>query len=100
MDIHDILNLVKDTKELIIGTDCISETAAVFRKFWPGATAVIIADTNTWNAAGKEVLRQLKEDGTAAGEPLIFQVPPVLHADYERVTDILSVLKQYEKAVR
>ena len=88
MTLNDILSKVEETDELIIGSGAVSECAGMLKKYWPGCIAFIIADSNTWDAAGKELFSILSDSGIEMAAPLIFPVPPMLHADYEYVETI------------
>ena len=97
MDINDILLLADETEDLIIGKGVIKKTPEIIKKYWPHSTALIIADTNTWAAAGETVHSLLREYNHSQAEPLIFKVPPLLHADYKYTDQIVAELNKYRK---
>ncbi len=70
--IESALQRTTDTKDLIIGENTVARTAEMFRKLFPGSTAVIVADRNTWEVAGKAVLASLEAAGVPHEEPFIF----------------------------
>ncbi len=70
--VESALQRTTDTKDLIIGENTVSRTAEMFRKLFPGMTAVIVADKNTWEVAGKAVLASLEAAGVPHEESFIF----------------------------
>ena len=90
MNLESILKTVKETKELLIENGSISKSANLFKKHWPGSKAMIVADSNTWNVAGKYVFGRMKDSGIPMAEPVIYSVPPMLHADYSHVMEIVA----------
>ena len=50
---------------------------------FPGLKPWLIADGNTWKAAGAEAAKALEAAGVEAFEPYIFPAEPRLHPDYE-----------------
>ena len=43
------------TKLCVLGDNVLKDVPENVKKLWPGKTAVIIADENTWKAAGEKV---------------------------------------------
>ena len=80
------------SKLCILGEGVLSEVPATVKKLWPGREVQLIADENTWDAAGKEVYRFLAEKGIPLAEPKIFPRKPMLHADYEYVQELLPLV--------
>ncbi len=56
----------------MIGPGCVQETAQLFLDLFPGESAIIVADENTWEVAGKDVLLSLRKAGVPYDEPFIF----------------------------
>ena len=69
------------TRLCVLGADMLKEVPTTFRSLWPDGTAVIVADENTWRAAGQSVADFLRETGIPQDEPVIFPAEPRLHAD-------------------
>lgn len=88
MDLKQILSQVQSTDELVIGSGIITSCGKYLRKYWNDNKILIISDTNTWKAAGEQLSRVLSGEGFKLVPPLIFEVPPYLHADYENVENI------------
>ncbi len=89
--IEKALEYTTDTKALEIGTGCISSCAAMFRTLFPGCRAIVIADNNTWKAAGEDVSRCLAEGGVEQDEPYVF-TDPALYAEWTFVDELDAVL--------
>ncbi|MGI5847959.1 MAG: sn-glycerol-1-phosphate dehydrogenase [Candidatus Cryptobacteroides sp.] len=70
--IKQALRYTTDTKRLMIGPGCVRETAQLFLYLFPGESAIIVADENTWKVAGKNVLLSLRKAGVPYDEPFIF----------------------------
>ena len=81
------------SKLCVLGEGVLSEVPNVVNRFWPGKEIILIADENTWNAAGNEVFRLLSESGIPLSQPKIFPINPMLHADYEHVTELVPLVK-------
>ncbi|MBI9102076.1 MAG: sn-glycerol-1-phosphate dehydrogenase [Spirochaetales bacterium] len=90
MNLKEILTSVKDTDDLLIGSGVIENCASLFRKHWPGKNGLIVADSNTWAAGGERLGTLLDGEGIFLLPPLIFGVPPLLHADYTGVELIIN----------
>jgi glycerol-1-phosphate dehydrogenase [NAD(P)+] len=81
------------TKAVVMGVGVLDRTGATFTEYLPGMRAVIVADENTWGAAGPGVQESLRAAGIDLDEPVIFPGKPVLFADDAmvlRVRDILA----------
>jgi glycerol-1-phosphate dehydrogenase [NAD(P)+] len=81
------------TKAVVMGVGVLGQTGPTFAEFLPGKRAIIIADENTWGAAGVGVQESLRAAGVDLDEPVIFPGTPVLFADdamVMRVRDIIA----------
>ena len=90
--IEKALALADTTKSLIIETGAISRIDTVFRNEFGDTEAVLIADTNTFEAAGDLVTKSLESGGIIVQTPYIFPGAPRLHADLETVAELESFL--------
>ena len=90
--IERALQRTTDTKDLIIGPGVVAKTASMFKKLFPGKTAIIIADTNTWEVAGKAVLQSLEEDSVPHVESFVFDDPD-LYAEWKFVESLKAHLE-------
>ena len=89
--IERALQRTTDTKDLVIGPGVVAQTASMFKKLFPGQTAIIIADTNTWEVAGKAVLQSLEDARVPYEEPFIFDDPD-LYAEWKFVEQLKAHL--------
>lgn len=70
--IESALEKTTDTKALIIGVGAMKRTPEMFLQLFPGKTAVIVADQNTWDIAAEEVAGYMGRAGIPMAEPFIF----------------------------
>ncbi len=82
-----------DTKVCVLGSNVLAEVPAVAKQLWPGMQPVIVADENTWAAAGKQVMEYLVQAGLNPAEPFIYPAHPVMHADYKYVPALVEIVK-------
>lgn len=76
-----------DTAVVVVEAGSVDRAGALVGKHLPGR-AVVVADANTWPAAGERVTASLRDAGVEAagdGEPLIVPGEPVVHADEQTV---------------
>lgn len=90
--IEAALQRTTDTKGVIIGKGVVSQTADLFQKLFPGEKAIIVADNNTWEVAGKAVLESLDKAGVPHDESFIF-TDPELYAAWQYVEELDKVLR-------
>ncbi|MBR0393909.1 MAG: sn-glycerol-1-phosphate dehydrogenase [Alistipes sp.] len=93
--VESALQRTTDTKDLIIGAGVVSRTAEMFKKLFPEQKAIIVADLNTWEVAGKAVYASLVEGGVAQEEPFIFTNED-LYAEWQHVESLKARLEQTE----
>ncbi|MBN2302547.1 MAG: sn-glycerol-1-phosphate dehydrogenase [Lentisphaerae bacterium] len=83
----------KETKTFISGPGTLARVPSVLREHFPEVPVIVIADDNTWEAAGEKVDACLNAEGVATLEPLVFPGKPILHSDYEHVAKINKTLQ-------
>ena len=93
--IASALSSASDTKDFIIGAGCIENTPALFKKHFKDAKAVIVADENTFKAAGDHVNRILVDSGVEMPDPYIFPGKPVLLPDYRHIEKLKSFFQNF-----
>lgn len=81
-----------DTKALDTDYGSIDRTGQMFSRLFPGKKATVIADCNTWNAAGRKVMAVLEEDGIEVYEPLII-TDPELYAGWSYLEQVQAYLE-------
>lgn len=90
------------TKAVVMGVGVLPQTGATFVEHLPGKRAVIVADENTWAAAGPGVEASLRDAGVDLDEPIIFPGSPVFFADDAmvlRVRDMLAATDAHAVSV-
>lgn len=73
-----------DTAALEIGIDVLDRVAPMFSEQFPVKRALVVADENTWRAAGEAVYAYLQREGVECDEPFIF-TDSDLHAEWHFV---------------
>jgi len=81
------------TRMCVLGDDVLKDIPAILRQYWPGKTPKIIADANTWAAAGQAVQDILCAAGMAPAEPHIYPAQPMLHGDYRHVVALKPIVR-------
>ena len=61
-----------DTAALEIGVDILDGVGAMLKEQFPDKRAIVVADENTWRAAGEAAQASLKKAGVDCDEPYIF----------------------------
>lgn len=77
------------TAVFVMESGALKDAAQVIKEYFPGKTPWIVADGNTWAAAGEKVAEVLKEAGFTAKEPKIFPAVPQPHP-YESTSQELA----------
>lgn len=90
--IEQALQRARDTKALIIGRGTVCRTAEMFAVLFPGQRAVIVADENTWEVAGKDVQASLDEAGVASEKSYIFPSKD-FYAEWQHIESLRSYLE-------
>lgn len=89
--VEQALTRTTDTKDLYIGRGVVSRTGEMFKKLFPGKKAIIVADNNTWEVAGKYVEASIVAAGIEQHAPHIF-TDPELYAEWRYVEELEEVL--------
>lgn len=95
MDMNKIetaLERARDTKALIIGNGTVCRTAEMFNNLFPGQKAIIIADDNTWEVAGRDAQKSLDDNGISSYEPYIFSSED-FYAEWKHVETLKAHLE-------
>jgi len=95
LSLAEALAAARETRRLEIGTGILSQTPQLFRDVCPGRTAILIADQNTYAAAGGEVQRAFIESATATRAPYLFN-DPGLYAEYRFVEMLEAALRTHD----
>ena len=89
--IEEALAKAADTKALLIGDGAIGSVANMFKDMFPGRRPIVVADTITWEIAGKRVHEIFKAAGLNPAEPHIFRDKDI-HAEWKYIEELDKVL--------
>lgn len=78
----------RTTNSIISGSSALERIPGEVFRLWPEARAFVIADANTWKAAGSRVAGLLASGGVPSSGPFIFPGSPTLHADTGRIAEL------------
>ena len=70
------------TVAFLLSHGALKSVPELLRTYFPGKVPWIIADGNTWKAAGEQVFELLKKEAADPVEPYLFPAEPRLHPDY------------------
>jgi len=94
--IRAALRDASDTRDVRIEAGLFSSAADVFGEIFGYAAAVVVADENTFSAAGEEAQRQLEASGRPMIEPYIFLGHPTLYAEYGNIETLVESLRGHD----
>lgn len=86
--VQSALKNASETKCVLAGSGVLNQVGSVFKEHFADQRALVVADENTFTAAGRAVVDQLKSDGVNVAEPLIFPAKPTLYCDTANVKPI------------
>jgi glycerol-1-phosphate dehydrogenase [NAD(P)+] len=84
------LKVATDTKAFELGQGILGRVPVLFKEYFPGREAIVVADKNTWRVTGAEVFEALQ----AAGVPVrkfLFEEDE-FHADWDHIETLDRVL--------
>ncbi|MBS3933137.1 MAG: sn-glycerol-1-phosphate dehydrogenase [Truepera sp.] len=90
------LHQVSDTRCLRIGAGVLASVTEVLSQCYEQRAAVVVADENTFSAAGKLVNEQLQAAGRTIGAPIIFPGTPPLYADFDHVLVLEEAFRTHD----
>lgn len=97
--ITQALATATDTKEIAFGHDVLGQAGPLFARLFPGKRVIVVADGNTFAAAGQPVVDSLAAAGVEAVEPYIFPGTPTLYAGYENVEILREHIRPLEDTI-
>lgn len=89
------LERARDTKALIIGRAAVARTAEMFDSLFPDCEAVVVADENTWDVAGKDVQQALDLAGIPSRRPYVFPAKD-FYAEWRHVETLEAYMNDME----
>src|SRR5690606_11754254 len=81
------------TKVALVESNALASLGTVFAEQFPGQRAIVVADVNTWRAAGERAQAVLVEAGIATETPYIFETTGKLKADANYARELAAALK-------
>ena len=81
-----------ETRCFVLEEHALAAVPAILQQEFPGRRPWLIADENTFRAAGETLQAILEQAGLRPHSPYIFPGTPVLHADYAHVPPLLAAL--------
>ncbi|WP_165071645.1 sn-glycerol-1-phosphate dehydrogenase [Paludisphaera rhizosphaerae] len=84
------LRAARDTRRAIVGRAVVSQAPGPFAAEFGDASAVLVSDLNTFNAAGRTVLDAFRREGLALAEPFQFGID--VYAGYDDVEKLEAAL--------
>lgn len=98
--IAQALTTATDTQDILFGSQVLERTGELFARVFPGARVLVVADENTFAAAGKEVVASLAEAGVQSAEdPYVFPGTPTLYAGYDNVELLREHIRPLDNTV-
>jgi glycerol-1-phosphate dehydrogenase [NAD(P)+] len=94
--INAALQEATDTRDVKIEAGALASVLDVFRDNFGEARAVVIADGNTFEVAGKEVQRRLEDAEHTTVEPYVFPAEPPLYAEYSNIEKLRDSLREHD----
>jgi glycerol-1-phosphate dehydrogenase [NAD(P)+] len=85
-----------DTETVTIGPGVLATVDDVFAKSFGEQPAVLVADENTFAAAGQEVQQRLEAAGRSLHEPYVFPREPTLYAEYRNIEKLVAALRAHD----
>ena len=93
--LREALKDATDTEQVVLGPGALDSVAEVFDRVFADQPAVIVADENTFAAAGEAARRCLEARGRQI-ETHVFPGRPVLHAEYGNIEALVRWLRARE----
>lgn len=90
------LALAPDTRTIRIGAGLLRRVAEVFAQSFGDRGAVVVADGNTWQAAGREVQDHLVAGGRQTAEPYVFPGRPMLYGEYGNIETLREAVRPHD----
>jgi len=89
------LERATDTRVVRIGDGVVCEVPRILRALFRHTAAVVVADADTYRAAGQRVTEAMRDAGLELRKPIVFDETD-LHAEYRHVERLRQSLGQYE----
>ena len=97
-DLSAALAAARETRALELSPGALEAIPELLRRWFPGQSAVVVADANTFKAAGRKVLDLVLEAGATAEEPVVFPGPGLV-AEQRHVVALEERLKVHPATI-
>lgn len=94
--INSALKGATDTQNVSIGAGVLDSVDETFGQSFGDQPAVIVADENTFAAAGEKVQRRFEAAGRMLIESYVFPGEPTLYAGYESIETLVEFLREHD----
>jgi glycerol-1-phosphate dehydrogenase [NAD(P)+] len=91
--LEECLQAADETQGFCLQKDGLREIPMLLRSHYQGRAVYLIADENTYEAAGKQIRNILEDTGIGIADTFIISGKPRLHADYEYVKVMAGRIK-------
>jgi glycerol-1-phosphate dehydrogenase [NAD(P)+] len=95
LSLSEALACARETHALVLGSGALAQSGKVFNEQFPGKSAVIVADPDTFKLAGQIVTQSLANAGVNSLPPFIFR-DPALYAEFRFVEELENSLNQHQ----
>jgi glycerol-1-phosphate dehydrogenase [NAD(P)+] len=89
------LHEASDTQSVNIEADALDSVPDAFEENFGDSTAIVVADWNTFEVAGREIQRRLERAGRTTIEPHVFPADPPLYAEYSNIEKLRASLREH-----
>lgn len=86
--LQQALRYAETTKVFVSEPGAIQALPGALRKLYPDRPIILVADDNTWEAAGRDAQQLLASRGCVVADPFIFPGKPMVEADYSHTTTL------------
>src|SRR5690242_5497132 len=93
--ITQALSAARQTRQVELGPGALNEVPELFRRHFANAPAVIVADANTFPAAGDRLADLLARADTSCLRPFVF-TDPALYAEHRYVEQLEAELRSHD----
>lgn len=93
--VETALERARDTKALISGRGAVSRTAEMFKNIFAGKKAIVVADDNTWEVAGRYAQESLQKAGVESFAPYVFSSKD-FYAEWKHVEALKAYLEKFD----
>ncbi len=93
MKLSEALVYATDTKHVVTG-EVVEESGELYKKHFGGLPAFLVADENTYGAAGAAAVSSFRKAGVDLEESFIFQAFPHLSCEYKNAQTLRKIVER------